>query len=106
MNDIVGIGEAPRRKEDLRFITGLGNYVSDIKRAGMAHGVFVRSPHAHAILRGIDSSAALASAGVLAVLTGADATADGLGSMPCGWGIKNAAGVPMNEPPFPMLAQG
>jgi aerobic carbon-monoxide dehydrogenase large subunit len=106
MADIIGIGEAPRRKEDLRFITGRGNYVSDIKRAGMAHGVFVRSPHAHAILRGVDSSAALTSTGVLAVLTGEDAAADGLGSMPCGWGIKNAAGVPMNEPPFPMLAQG
>jgi carbon-monoxide dehydrogenase large subunit len=106
MANIIGIGAAPRRKEDLRFLTGRGNYVSDIKRPGMAHGVFVRSPHAHAVLRGIDATATLDSPGVLAVLTGYDAAADGLGSMPCGWGIKSSDGVPMKEPPFPMLAQG
>ncbi|MDQ0391106.1 xanthine dehydrogenase family protein molybdopterin-binding subunit [Labrys monachus] len=106
MSDIIGIGASPLRKEDLRFLTGRGNYVSDIKRPGMAAGVFLRSPHAHAVLGGIDKAVALASPGVLAVLTGEDAAADGLGSLPCGWGITNADGIPMKEPPFPLLAQG
>lgn len=106
MGNVIGIGALPKRKEDQRFLTGRGNYVSDIKRPGMVAGVFVRSPHAHALLRGIDKSAALASPGVIAVLTGDDAKADGLGSLPCGWGISDAKGVPMKEPPFPMLAQG
>lgn len=106
MSNIIGIGAAPRRKEDQRFLTGRGNYVSDIKIAGMTAGVFLRSPHAHAVIRGIDTAAALASPGAIAVLTGDDVAADGLGSMPCGWGIKDKDGVPMKEPPFPMLAQG
>jgi aerobic carbon-monoxide dehydrogenase large subunit len=45
MSEIIGIGAAPRRKEDMRFLTGRGNYVADIKRPGMVAGVFVRSPH-------------------------------------------------------------
>ena len=106
MGNVIGIGASPKRKEDQRFLTGRGNYVSDIKRPGMTAGVFVRSPHGHAILRGIDKAAALASPGVIAVLTGEDVAADKLGSLPCGWGISDAKGVPMKEPPFPMLAQG
>jgi len=106
MGTIIGIGASPRRKEDQRFLTGRGNYVSDIKRPGMTAGVFIRSPHAHAIIRGINASAALAAPGAIAVLTGDDVAADGLGSLPCGWGIADANGVPMKEPPFPMLAQG
>ena len=87
MGNVIGIGAAPKRKEDQRFLTGRGNYVSDIKRAGMTAGVFIRSPHAHAVLRSIDKTAALAAPGVIAVLTGDDVAADGLGSLPCGWGI-------------------
>ena len=49
-----------RRKEDFRFLTGRGNYVADIKRADMAFGVFIRSPHGHAVIRGIDTAPALA----------------------------------------------
>ena len=45
MSEVIGIGAAPRRKEDLRFLTGRGNYVADIERPGMVFGVFVRSPH-------------------------------------------------------------
>jgi carbon-monoxide dehydrogenase large subunit len=106
MSNIIGIGEAPRRKEDFRFLTGRGNYVADMKRPGSTFGVFIRSQHAHAVIRGIDKSAALALPGVEAVLTGDDVAADGLGSLPCGWGIHGADGLPMKEPPFPMLAQG
>src|SRR5260221_690908 len=71
MSNIIGIGEAPRRKEDFRFLTGRGNYVADMKRPGSTFGVFIRSQHAHAVIRGIDKSAALALPGVEAVLTGA-----------------------------------
>src|SRR6266851_5149592 len=106
MSNIIGIGAAPRRKEDFRFLTGRGNYVADMKRPDSTFGVFIRSQHAHAVIRGIDTSAALALPGVEAVLTGDDVAADGLGSLPCGWGIHGADGLPMKEPPFPMLAQG
>src|SRR4051794_15490514 len=106
MSDIIGIGSAPRRKEDFRFLTGSGNYVADAKRPNMSFGVFVRSPHAHAVIKGIDRAAAQALPGVQAILTGEDVVADGLGTLPCGWGISGADGLPMKEPPFPMLAHG
>lgn len=106
MSNIIGIGKAPRRKEDFRFLTGRGSYVADMKRPDMAFGVFVRSPHAHAVIRGIDKTTALALPGIHAILTGEDVAADGLGSLPCGWGIHGTDGLPMKEPPFPMLAQG
>jgi carbon-monoxide dehydrogenase large subunit len=63
MSEVIGIGAAPRRKEDLRFLTGRGNYVADIERPGMVFGVFVRSPHAHARIKSIDPGAALAMPG-------------------------------------------
>jgi carbon-monoxide dehydrogenase large subunit len=72
------IGDSPRRREDLRFITGAGTYVDDLRFDGMARAVFVRSPHAHATIRSIDTSAAARAPGVLAVLTAADVAADGL----------------------------
>src|ERR1700756_789418 len=87
MSQGVGIGAAPRRKEDLRFLTGRGNYVADIKRPGMVAGVFVRSPHAHARIRSIDPAAALAMPAVLAVFSGEDLKAAGVGGLPCGWGV-------------------
>ena len=105
MSEVIGIGASPRRKEDLRFLTGRGNYVADIRRPGMAAGVFLRSPHAHARIKSIDASAALAMPGVLAVFTGADLKADGVNGLPCGWGIKGKDGQPMKEPPHPALAQ-
>jgi len=97
----MSLGAAPRRKEDLRFLTGRGNYVADIQRPGMVAGVFVRSPHAHARIKSIDARAALAMPGVLAVLTGADLKADRVNGLPCGWGIKGKDGQPMKEPPHP-----
>ena len=105
MSEVIGIGAAPRRKEDLRFLTGRGNYVADIERPGTVFGVFVRSPHAHARIKSIDSRAALALPGVLAVFTGADLKADGVNGLPCGWGIKGSDGQPMQEPPHPAMAQ-
>src|ERR1043165_720465 len=75
-----GIGQAVRRVEDVRFITGAGRYVDDIVLPGMAHGVVLLSPHAHARIKSIDTAKAKAAPGVLAVLTGADAAADKLGA--------------------------
>ena len=106
MGIVNGVGASPLRKEDLRYLTGRGNYVADIKRPDMAFGIFIRSPHAHATLNGIDATVALAAPGVLTVLTGQDVAADGLGGLPCGWAITGKDGSPMKEPPFPLLAQG
>src|SRR3954471_19470446 len=72
------IGDSPRRREDARFITGRGAYVDDLPFEGLTRAVFVRSPHAHARLRSIDTKAAKQAPGVLAVLTAADVAADGL----------------------------
>lgn len=99
-----GMGASVRRKEDYRFITGNGNYVDDINRPNQVYAYIVRSPVAHARLAGVDSAAALAVPGVVAVLTGADMAADGIGGLPCGWGINNKDGSPMAEPGHPPLA--
>ncbi len=98
-----GIGVSVKRKEDQRFLTGAGTYTSDIDRPGQAHAYFVRSPHAHAKIKAIAKDAALAMPGVVAVLTGDDVAADGLGGIPCGF---LPAPGPMNEPPRPALAHG
>jgi aerobic carbon-monoxide dehydrogenase large subunit len=100
------IGAAVRRKEDRRFLTGKGNYTDDINRPGQLHAVFVRSPHAHAEITRIDTARAKAAPGVVAIYTGADVEAAGLGSLPCGWAVKFKDGSPMKEPPHPILAQG
>ena len=99
-----GFGASVPRKEDQRFLTGKGNYVDDINRPGQAFAYFVRSPHPHARIRGIDAAAALASPGVLAVLTGKDVAADKLGGLICGWMIHSKDGSPMKAPPHPILA--
>jgi carbon-monoxide dehydrogenase large subunit len=77
-----GIGQTVRRKEDARLVTGRGNYSDDVNLPGQAYGAAVRSPHAHALIRSIDVAAARAMPGVLAVLTGQDALADGLTRIP------------------------
>src|SRR5204863_334630 len=71
-----GIGQAVRRVEDARFLTGQGRYVDDIVLPGLAHGAVLHSPHAHARLKSIDTSKVKAAPGVLRRLTGADAAAD------------------------------
>jgi len=77
-----GIGSTVRRKEDARLVTGRGNYSDDVNLPGQAYGAAVRSPHAHALIRSVDVTAARAMPGVLAVLTGQDALADGLKRIP------------------------
>ncbi len=88
-----GIGQPVRRKEDFRLLTGHGCFGDDISLPRMAHAVIVRSPHAHARLRAVNKAAALAAPGVLAVLTGADYLADGLGPIPHNPGLSAAPDV-------------
>ena len=99
------IGEAVRRKEDVRFLTGAGNYTDDINVTGQTYAVFVRSPHAHAKIDRVDVAAAEAMPGVVKVFTGADLEGQ-MGGLPCGWLITDTDGQPMKEPPHPVLAQG
>jgi len=79
-----GIGQPVPRSEDPRFLKGKGRYVADIMPANLAHGFVLRSPHAHAVIKSIDTSAAKAAPGVLEIFTGADARADNIGVLPCG----------------------
>ena len=99
-----GIGAAVRRREDVRFLRGAGNYTDDMNLAGQAHAYILRSPHAHAKIGSIDTAAASAAAGVVAILTAADF--EGVGGLPCGWQVNNKDGTPMSEPKHPVLAEG
>jgi carbon-monoxide dehydrogenase large subunit len=101
-----GIGAPVRRREDRRFLTGRGQYVSDLVMEGELHCAFVRSPHAHARIGAIRTAAAAAAPGVVAVFTGADMAADKVGPMTPLWRIPGAEGTTMNEPPRWALARG
>ena len=99
-----GIGAAVRRREDIRFLRGAGNYTDDMNLTGQAHAYILRSPHAHAKIGSINTGAASHSAGVVAILTAADF--EGVGGLPCGWQVNNKDGTPMSEPKHPVLAEG
>ncbi|HLF48952.1 MAG TPA: xanthine dehydrogenase family protein molybdopterin-binding subunit [Methylomirabilota bacterium] len=86
------LGASIKRREDPRFITGKGNYTDDLKLPGMTYAAFVRSPHAHAGIRTIDTARALKHPGVVAVFTGKDMT--GVNSLPCGWDLRKDKNVP------------
>ena len=101
-----GIGASVRRKEDSRFLNGRGNYTDDFNRPGQLHAYIKRSDRPHAKLNGIDTAAAAAAPGVVAVFTGADMAAENIGGLPCGWQIHNKDGSPMAEPPHPVIATG
>ena len=96
------VGQALRRKEDPRLITGRGQYTDDIALPGQLHAVIVRSPEAHARIASIDKSAAEARDDVRAVLTGEDLT-DLAAGLPCAW---VPPGVEMNTPEHWPLARG
>ena len=102
MNDTTveryGTGQAIRRREDERFLLGEGRYLDDETRPGMTHMAILRSPHAHAHIERIDASAAAGAPGVVAVLTGADWVADGLGGIPTRTQAKNSDGTPLPVP--------
>ncbi len=98
------IGTSVRRREDFRFITGQGTYVDDINRPGQAYAVFVRSPHAFAKIKSVNTAAAAKAPGVVAVFTGKDTTADKVGGLICGWVVKGKDGQPHKAPAHPVLA--
>ncbi len=97
------VGKPIRRVEDKRFITGQGRYTDDIKLHGMTYAVIIRSPYAHARIKSIDASAALKIKGVVAVFTGKDIEADGMGGIPTGWQVNLINGETMREPKHPIL---
>jgi aerobic carbon-monoxide dehydrogenase large subunit len=99
------IGQGVSRFEDPRLIRGGGRYVDDIKFPGMAHAVVLRSPHAHAKIKSIDTKAAKAAPSVLAVLIAADVRAAGYGDLPVPGGLKRRDGSPMYKPRYPILAE-
>ena len=98
------IGQRVLRKEDVRFITGKGQYTDDINLRGQTYGYFVRSTMARAAINGIDVSEAERAPGVIAVLTGQQLAEDGLGTLPCGWMVKSKDGSDMLQPAHPVMA--
>src|SRR5262245_47273589 len=98
------IGQGVSRFEDLRLIRGSVRSTDAVRLPGLAHGVVLRSPHAHAKIRSIDVAAARSAPGVLAVLTSADIKAAGYGDLPVPAGLKRRDGSPMYKPRYPILA--
>src|SRR5436190_1683737 len=103
-NDTGVIGQSIKRKEDVRFLTGAGQFTDDVNQPNQVHAVFLRSPHAHARIRKVDTAKAKAAPGVVAIYTGADL--EGVNGLPCGWLITSVDGTPMKEPPHHVLAKG
>lgn len=99
-----GIGTSVLRKEDFRFITGTGRFTDDLRVSGQVYCVFVRSPHARAIIKSIDTTDAKNVDGVLEVFTGEHLSADGIGDLPCGWLVKSKDGSDMVTPSHPPIA--
>ncbi|WP_300535258.1 xanthine dehydrogenase family protein molybdopterin-binding subunit [uncultured Mameliella sp.] len=99
-----GIGASPKRREDVRFLTGAGNYTDDINIHGQAYVYFLRSDMAHGKINKVDTEEASKMPGVVRIFTGADF--EGVGGLPCGWQVTDKNGDPMKEPAHPVLAQG
>ena len=100
------IGQSVLRREDPRLLRGQGRYFDDLKLADQLYAAVVRSPHAHADIRSIDTRVALQMPGVHAVLTGDDYRTDALGSLPSMAPYKKRDGSPMYLPPRPAIAIG
>ncbi len=99
------VGQSVRRVEDPRLLRGLGRYSDDVDLPRQAYAVVVRSPHAHARVRTIDTGAARAAAGVLSVLTHADLAADGVGYLPTDRTRRRRDGSPAFATARPLLAR-
>jgi aerobic carbon-monoxide dehydrogenase large subunit len=105
MSQRSGIGAAPKRREDQRFLTGQGRYLDDLPFENLAHAVVLRSPHAHALIERIDPHAARAMPGVLAVLTAAEAKTDGLKPLMPAVEANTQTGDRFAFAPQPLLAE-
>ena len=99
------VGQSVRRLEDPHLLQGLGRYSDDVNLPRQAYAVIVRSPHAHARIVRLDAAAVRTARGVVAVLTGADLAADGIGNLPTDSGRKRRDGSPAFTPPRPALAR-
>ncbi|MCR9147037.1 MAG: xanthine dehydrogenase family protein molybdopterin-binding subunit [Rhodobacteraceae bacterium] len=99
-----GIGASTKRREDVRFLTGNGNYTDDINIRGQAYVHFLRSDVAHGTINSVDTSAAADMPGVIRIFTGEDFAE--MGGIPCGWQVTDRHGAPMQEPKHPVLAHG
>jgi len=100
------IGDAPKRREDLRFLTGGGGYLDDLSFAGMAYAVVLRSPHAHALILRIQAEEARKAPGVLAVLTAEEVRVDGLNPLRPSAEANVQTGEKFALAPHPLLAEG
>jgi aerobic carbon-monoxide dehydrogenase large subunit len=100
------IGDAPKRREDLRFVTGNGRYLDDLTFEDLAHAVVLRSPHAHALIEHILTEKARVAPGVLAVLTAKDVRADGLKPLRPSAEVNVQTGERFSFAPQPLLAEG
>jgi carbon-monoxide dehydrogenase large subunit len=98
-----GVGQPVRRVEDQRLLTGIGRYTDDINLPRQLYAYFLRSPHAHAILKKVDATAARTAPGVHLVVAGADLKAMGLGNLPCMVPLQNRDGSKMPMPPRPAI---
>ncbi|MDE0943847.1 MAG: xanthine dehydrogenase family protein molybdopterin-binding subunit [Alphaproteobacteria bacterium] len=98
-----GIGASLKRKEDNRFLTGKGNYTDDINRRGQTHVYIVRSPHAHATINSVNTAAAAAAPGVVAVYGGQDLIDDAVGGLVCGASVTGKGGEVNKAPPRNVL---
>jgi len=99
-----GIGAAVKRREDARFLRGIGKYTDDINQPGQTYCYFLRSPFAHATINAIDVEQAEQAPGVIAIFTGEHFAE--VGGLPCGWQVTDVHGEPMKEPKHPILAHG
>jgi carbon-monoxide dehydrogenase large subunit len=101
-----GVGQGIARVEDQRLLTGHGRYTDDAHAPGAARMYVLRSPHAHAEIARLDTSAARRAPGVLAVYTSVELDAAGIGDIPCLTPIKGRDGTPSAMPAHPVLARG
>ena len=99
------VGSRVERKEDKRFLTGKGRYTSDINIVNQTYAIFIRSPHARAKIKKIDTSKALKSSGVVDILTGEHIAKDKIGGLIAGWAIRSEDGSEMKCPANPPLAK-
>jgi carbon-monoxide dehydrogenase large subunit len=99
------VGSRVERKEDARFLTGKGRYTADINIANQTYAVFVRSPHARAKIKKVDTSKALKASGVVEILTGEEIANDKIGGLIAGWAIRSEDGSEMKVPANPPLAK-
>ena len=100
------IGDTPKRREDLRFVTGTGRYLDDLAFPGVTHAVVLRSPHAHALIERIATERARSAQGVLAILTAEEARADGLSPLRPSADANVHTGEKFAFTPQPVLAEG